>query len=136
MTPEDLSLICRIVRARAGYVVDQAKAPMIENRLGPLVRREGFNSLSDLVSAIKTKRDERLVWALADAMLPKDTAFFRDRTPFTQFRDVILPDLDQRSGSQPLRIWSAGCSTGEEAYSLALTLDEARAGRAGRDVWP
>lgn len=134
MTPDDLSLICRIVRARAGYVVDQAKAAMIENRLGPLVRREGFNSLSDLVAAIKTKRDERLVWALADAMLPKDTAFFRDRTPFTQFRDVILPDLEQRLGTSPLRIWSAGCGTGEEAYSLALTLDEARAGRAGRAI--
>ncbi len=130
MTPDDLSLICRIVRARAGYVVDQTKAPMVENRLGPLVRREGFTSLSDLVAAIKTKREERLVWALADAMLPKDTAFFRDRTPFSQFRDVILPDLFQRTGTQPLRIWSAGCATGEEAYSLALTLDEARAGRA------
>ncbi|MCX8498814.1 MAG: chemotaxis protein CheR, partial [Caulobacteraceae bacterium] len=98
MTPDDLSLICRIVRARTGHVVDQAKAAVIENRLTPLVRREGYNSLSDLMSVIKAKRDERLVWALADAMLPKDTAFFRDRTPFTQFRDVILPDLEQRLG--------------------------------------
>jgi chemotaxis protein methyltransferase CheR len=134
MTPDDFTLICRIVRAKTGYVVDPAKAPTIENRLTALVRQEGHQNLAELMGAIKTQRTDRAIWGLADAMLPKDTSFFRDRTPFDQFRDIIVPDLQARSPSSPLRIWSAGCGTGEEAYSLAMILEANLIGQEGRAV--
>jgi chemotaxis protein methyltransferase CheR len=129
VTPDDFTLICRIVRAKTGFVVDESKASVIENRLAALVRLEGYHTLSELMGAIKTQRSDRIIWALADRVLPKDSSFFRDRTPFYQFRDVILPDLQARSTAAPLRIWSAGCGTGEEAYSLAMMLEAPQLGQ-------
>lgn len=134
MKPEDLELIGLIVQSRTGFVVDLKKGYLIENRLGPLARREGFETASDLIVAIRTKRDDRLIWALADAMTPKDTAFFRDRTPFAQFRETLAPALAKDRGSNPIRVWSAGCSTGQEAYSLAMTVNELRAEHPGIKV--
>lgn len=63
--------------------------------------------------------------AVAEAMTVNETSFFRDRTTFDMLRDRILPDLiDRRRSSRRLRIWSAACSTGQEAYSLAMLLWE------------
>ena len=125
MKPEDLDLIRVIVQARTGFVVDVNKVYLIENRLAPLVRREGFDVAADLVKAIRTRREDRLMWAVADAMTPNETAFFRDRTPFIQFRENLLPALSRARGAEPIKIWSAGCATGEEAYSLAILFRDA-----------
>jgi chemotaxis protein methyltransferase CheR len=134
MKPEDLDLIRVIVQARTGFVVDVNKVYLIENRLAPLVRREAFDAVSDLVKAIRTRREDRLMWAVADAMTPNETTFFRDRTPFIQFRESLLPALARARGSEPIKIWSAGCATGEEAYSLAMIVDDVRANLSGARI--
>lgn len=126
MNPEDLDILKRLVQARSGVVVDPLKTYAIESRLGPVARREGFDSIDELMEATRTRRDERLMWALTEAMTPSETAFFRDRAPFTAFREEILPALAAARGTEPIRIWSASCSSGQEIYSLAMLVDEDR----------
>ena len=120
MTPEDIQLIVALCKQRAGLKIDPTKTYLIESRLGPLARRESYGSVSELIAGLRARREEPLIWALVEAMTSSETAFFRDRTPFAQFRDEILPTLSRMRGPEPIRIWSAGCSTGQEAYSLAM----------------
>jgi chemotaxis protein methyltransferase CheR len=64
------------------------------------------------VAALKARRDERLAWAVTDALTNNETVFFRDRTPFEQFRDEVLPAIADARPDGLVRVWSAGCSTG------------------------
>jgi chemotaxis protein methyltransferase CheR len=124
MTPEDIQLLVALCRSRAGLRVDPAKTYLIESRLAPLARREGYNSVEDLIAGLKVRREEPLIWAMVEAMTVNETAFFRDRTPFQQLRDEVLPTLSRLRGGEPIRVWSAGCATGQEAYSLAMIAEE------------
>lgn len=126
MTPADLEILRRVVQARSGVVVDRLKAYAVESALAPLARREGFASPAELIGAVRQRRDQRLMWALTEAMAPGDTAFFRDRTPFTQFRELMLPALAAGRGGEPIKVWSCACATGQEIYSLAMIADEDR----------
>jgi chemotaxis protein methyltransferase CheR len=125
MTPQDFELLAALGKVRAGLKIDPAKTYLIESRLAPLARREGFGATADMVLALRSMREERLIWAVVEALTFNDTAFFRDRTPFTQFRDDVLPVLSRMRGPGPLRVWSAGCATGQEAYSLAMAAEDA-----------
>lgn len=124
MRTEDRDLIVQLCAARAGQQLDPAKDYVIENRLGPVARREGFDSVGDLIQALRQRRDETLIWGIVEAMAAGDTSFFRDRTPFQAFRDELAPELIRRRAGQPVRIWSAACATGQEIHSLAMVVDE------------
>ena len=130
MTPSEISVICELVLRRSGVVIDPDKVYVIESRLAPVARRQGFTSLSELIQELQSKRDEALMWAVVECMASPETQFFRDRTPFQQLRDEVLPVLAAK-GRETVRIWSAGCSTGQEPYSLAILAEEER-GRHGR----
>jgi len=134
MTPEDIQLLVALCKARAGLRVDPAKTYLMESRLAPLARREGYNSIEDLIAGLKVRREEALIWAVVEAMTLNETAFFRDRAPFDQLRDDILPTLSRLRGAEPIRLWSAGCSTGQEAYSLAMIAEEAKGLETGARI--
>ena len=134
MKAEDIEVVRGVVLSRSGVMIDPAKTYLIESRLAPLARREGFASQADLIQAIRARRDDRLMWALTEALTSNETCFFRDRTPFDQFRDEILPDLAERRGEQPIRVWSAACSTGQEPYSLAMIVDAERSNLPGARI--
>ena len=134
MKPEDIETVRQLVHARSGVMVDPSKTYPIETRLAPVARREGFDSIEDLIQAVREHREERLVWAMAEALAPGDTAFFRDQAPFDQFREEILPELAARRGDRPIRVWSAACATGQEPYSLAMIIDDERAKLRGARI--
>ena len=127
MRPEDVETVRSLVHARSGVVIDPGKTYQIETRLAPVARRAGFASLPDLVQAIRAQRDEKLMWAATEALTSNETCFFRDRVPFAQFREEMLPELMAGRGERPIRIWSAACATGQEPYSLAMIIDDERA---------
>lgn len=133
MTPQEIALVADLVRRRSGVVVDVDKTYLIESRLAPVARREGFPGVSGLIREIAERRDEKLIWPVVEAMASTETLFFRDRTPFDQLRNDILPVL-ARSRQDPIRIWSVGCATGQEPYSLAMLVDEERSAHAGLKV--
>lgn len=126
MTPEDMDLLAALGRARAGLKVETDKHYVVESRLAPLARREGYPSIEALMTALRAKREERLIWAVVEALTVNETAFFRDRETFAFLRDVAMPELSRRRKDGSVRVWSAACSTGQEIYSLAIAADEAR----------
>ncbi len=134
MTPADVETVRQIVHARSGVVIDPRKIYPIESRLAPVARREGFESIEALVQAVRERRDDRLVWSVAEALAPGETSFFRDRAPFETFRDEILPALAAARRDRPIRVWSAACGTGQEPYSLAMILDDDRPKLQGAKV--
>ncbi len=124
MKPEDRELVAQLCAARSGQRVDPAKDYVLETRLSPVARREGFEAVGDLVAALRARRDERLIWAVVEAMAPAETAFFRDRDLFDRFEADILPAIVRNRPDQAVRIWSAACGSGQEVHSLAMLLDE------------
>jgi chemotaxis protein methyltransferase CheR len=128
VTPQDRELVAGLCAARAGLSVDPAKAYLIETRLAPVARREDYRTIAELIEALRRTRDERLIWAVVEAMAAGESAFFRDGTPFELFADAVLPQLATRGPGQPVRVWSAACGAGQEIYSLAMLACEADAG--------
>lgn len=124
----EFQFIAREIRARSGLVLTPDKSYLLETRLAPIARKEGFASVLELISAVRVRRDDRLLWVIADALTTNETFFFRDKTPFDQFRDLVVPDLMKaRPPGARLRIWCAACSSGQEPYSLAMLVQELRA---------
>lgn len=124
MTPRDLELVARLCAERAGLNVDPDKHYLVENRLAPVARREGFGSVEEFVRAVRDRDEERLVWALVEAMSPAEGSFFRHPETFELIAEKVLPALARGREGQPLRIWAAACGTGQEVYSLAMLLAE------------
>jgi chemotaxis protein methyltransferase CheR len=124
LSPADLEFLCALVRVRSGLVLTGERGFFAETRLSPLARREGAVSVSDLVQRVKTAGDDRLLRAVVEAMLIQETSFFRDRTVFRALQDQILPSLAAARGGR-VRVWSAGCGSGQEAYSLAMMAEDA-----------
>jgi len=121
----DRDFVSALCLARAGLKVDAEKAYLIENRLSPLARRECFSSTEAFIDALRHGADDRLAWAAVEAMALPESEFFRDHRVFTQLADEVIPVLARSRGLEPLRIWSAGCGTGQEIYSLAMLLADA-----------
>jgi chemotaxis protein methyltransferase CheR len=124
MNPTEIAQVVSLCRARAGLRVAPDKTYLMESRLAPVARREGFESISDLLEAVRARREDPLVWAVVEAMAAGESAFFRDRGPFREFRDEIAPQLIRVRGSAPIRVWSAACGAGQEIYSLAMLVGE------------
>lgn len=105
--------------------MDSSKQYLVESRVMPIVRRERLSSLDELVLILQRKQSPKLAKDVIEAMTINETYFFRDKSPFDQFRNTILPALiASRQKERKLRIWSAAASTGQEAYSLAMILEE------------
>jgi chemotaxis protein methyltransferase CheR len=117
-------MLASLVRARAGLVLHGDAGYFAETRLGPLARGEGAPSVAALLERLKVNPDERLIRAVVEAMAIGETAFFRDRAVFDHIRDALLPKLAAARPESPVRVWCAGCSSGQEAYSLAILVEE------------
>jgi chemotaxis protein methyltransferase CheR len=124
MNSGDISFLAQVVRRRSGLVLPVHKPHLIEGRLATVMRRFGFRSVGALVQDLRHGRDT-LARAVTEAMTTNESSFFRDRSAFEQFRDQVLPQLlGARAETKRLRIWSAACAAGQEAYSIAMLLDD------------
>jgi chemotaxis protein methyltransferase CheR len=127
MTSEDLVFVAGLCAERAGLAIDPEKAYLVESRLGPVARREGFGAVAELVETLRYRPEERLMVACVEAMAPSETRFFRDRALFERLWREVVPALARRRPDGVVRIWSAGCAAGQEIYSLAMLQAEAPA---------
>jgi chemotaxis protein methyltransferase CheR len=124
-TDADLAYLRAAVLEHASNTLDPARDYLFESRLRPLVKAKELASLAELVAVLRRRPDPATERRIAEAMTVKETSFFRDRAPFELMRRDLLPALvRRREGCRSLRLWSAGCSTGQEAYSLATMLKE------------
>lgn len=111
------------VLKRTGLVLGPEKAYLVDSRLGPLARKEGFASVEALVDALM-RGDRNLSVAVSEALATHETFFFRDKTPFELFENVIAPALKTSRAGRPLKVWCAAASSGQEPYSLSMMADE------------
>jgi chemotaxis protein methyltransferase CheR len=125
--PEDIfHLIRDMIYKECGVVLNEEAKFFIENRLQQSVRRRNFNNFRDYYYFLKydRKKGEELA-NVVDLLTIHETYFFRESQQLETFSEEILPEIHKRnSESRSLRIWSAGCSTGEEAYTLSMILNE------------
>ena len=124
MKPEDLEFVAAMARAKAGLMIGGERAYFVENRLATLARREGWPSVEALVAELRAAPDGPLVRMAVESLATPETSFFRDYPVFDRLRDEVLPDLLARRPDGRVKVWSAGCSTGQEAYSLAILAEE------------
>ncbi len=122
----EVALIAREVKTRSGAVLTREMGGAIAMRLAPLARREGFASVHELVAAARIRADGAMWNAVTDFLAQSETRFFRDRAVFQKLRADLIPAALQRRGHERIRIWSAACSTGQEAYSIAMLIEELR----------
>ncbi|MFL5297445.1 MAG: CheR family methyltransferase [Phenylobacterium sp.] len=124
MIARDLELAIGLCAERAGLRVDPEKPYLLENRLAPVARREGFGSVEEMMAAVRDRDEDRLIWAIVEAMSPSESSFFGDPETFELIAEKVLPALAHRRDSGPIRVWAAACGTGQEIYSLAMLLAE------------
>jgi chemotaxis protein methyltransferase CheR len=123
--PDDFAFFCKLILDRTGLVLGGEKTYLIESRLTPVARKHNLAGLDVLAAALRQGRDPGLLRDFTDALMTNESFFFRDGKPFEQFRQVVLPRLlAARAQQRSFRIWSAACSTGQEAYSLTMILKE------------
>ena len=123
MTPADFHFLARLVRRRGGLSLNDGRSVGLEQRLIPVMRRFGFHDITALVQELRLGSDA-LAAAITEAMTVNETSFFRDPQQFARLRDDVLPRLFAAHGEdRRLRIWSAACAAGQEAWSLAMMLD-------------
>lgn len=124
MNPNDLTLVCDLVRRKSGIDLDSAKEYLVEARLTPLARKLGLASSADVIQKLKM-RDAVVERDVVDAMTTNETSFFRDVTPFDALKKTVIPDLlVKRAAERRLSIWCAASSTGQEPYTIAMLLLE------------
>lgn len=124
ISKQNFDFVSAFVEKQAAIVLEPEKEYLVESRLQPLAREEGFTSLDEYVDAVRAAplvngRHSRIV----DALTTNETTFFRDHFPFEALRKTLLPEHFRRNAtSKTLTLWSAACSTGQEPYSLAMML--------------
>jgi chemotaxis protein methyltransferase CheR len=116
-----------LIRERAGIALEPGKEYLVESRLDPLARQEGFPTLTHFLASLKSSPlASGLHHKVVQAMTTNETSFFRDVRPFEVLKTLVLPELiAQRTAQRALNFWSAACSTGQEPYSVALVMREA-----------
>ena len=108
----------------SGQSIPKSKAYLIEARLAAIARREGFGTMEDLVHCVKSRANPAFIAEIAATLVSKDTRFFRERETLQRVVTDVLPERLKATNTGRLKIWFAGGSTGQEAYSLAILLED------------
>jgi len=126
MTPDEFQDVARFVKRRSGIALGPTKRVLATSKLKPVVARFGFKAVSNLVRELGAP-GEALARDVIAALTTNETSFFRDPAVFEHFRSQIFPALFRaRTKTRRVRIWCAAAATGQEAYSLAMIVEEFR----------
>jgi chemotaxis protein methyltransferase CheR len=121
----EFSYLCELVKNSTAIALDAQREYLMEARLSTIAQREGFDSVSELLTRVRTSGSSQLQWKVVEAMTTNETSFFRDVKPFEALRQVIIPYLIKaRQAERKLSIWCAACSSGQEPYTIAMLLRE------------
>ncbi|AWL11323.1 Protein-glutamate O-methyltransferase [Saliniradius amylolyticus] len=112
----------QFLERRCGIVLGDNKQYLVRSRLSPLLKKYASPSLPELVERVLQERDRGLIEAVIDAMTTNETLWFRDRYPFELLKSEMLAEFKGRPG--PVKIWSAACSSGQEPYSIGMSILE------------
>lgn len=117
----DYQDFCQFLEQQCGIVLGGNKQYLVKSRLSPLISRFDATSITELVQRTQKPSERQLRAAVVDAMTTNETLWFRDTYPYELLKNKLLPELDT---GRPVKIWSAASSSGQEPYSIAITIDE------------
>ena len=118
-------ILAGLLEARTGQQLTMSRRWRIETALSALLRERGIATLDELITILVMGKEPSLSQKVVEALLNNETYFFRDRAPFDVLQRHALPELAQRRAqNKHLKIWSAGCSSGQEVYSLSMLFAE------------
>ena len=124
MNEELFQLFATLIYNHAGIRLNEQKKTLLVSRLQKRIRSLGCAGYHDYYKRVKVDEDERVM--MLNCISTNTTKFFRENHHFEFLRDTLIPGLiESRDTQKELRIWSAGCSTGEEPYSIAISISEA-----------
>ena len=125
ITLNNINFLISLIKERSGISLSEEKLYLLESRLLPIAKKHKKENIESLVNMLRATPSEVIVKNIIEAMTTNESSFFRDTKPFEQFRDIAVPYLLKHvSNKKHFRIWSAACSTGQEPYSIAMTLLE------------
>jgi chemotaxis protein methyltransferase CheR len=131
---QDFTALRALVRKHTGISLSEAKRELVYGRLSRRLRALGLQSFSDYRGLLESDAQGAEMVEFCNAITTNLTAFFREAHHFEYLRDQVVMPLMKRGSGQRLRIWSAGCSTGEEPYSIAMTVRESLPDGARHDI--
>ncbi len=125
MRTQDFVFFRDLVEKHSGIALSEEKLYLIEARLKPVLADHNLNSIDDMLMQLRWKRNQQLIDDVVQSMTTNETFFFRDGAPFDALRETVLPEFQRRrAATRTLNIWSAACSSGQEAYSIAMIIRE------------
>lgn len=123
IAPSEYEAFCRFLEEACGIVLGENKHYLITSRLNKILSELGINSVGSLVETLKLNTKTELRARVIDAMTTNETFWFRDNYPFHIFEKLVLPELLEKKKRQ-IKVWSAACSSGQEPYSISMTVQE------------
>lgn len=125
LSASEFAYVSQLVRREAAIVLEPGKEYLVEARLTPVARQCGAATVSEFVMRAQQRLDPDTQRRIIDALTTNETSFFRDGEPFAAMTNLVLPELlTSRSATRLVRIWSAACSSGQEAYTLAMQMED------------
>jgi chemotaxis protein methyltransferase CheR len=135
LSPLAFDTLANLLKTKSGLIVGTDKHYLLETRLAGIVKRDKLGDLNGLAERLRRLGSDALARDVVEAMTTNESFFFRDDKPFLHFSTQALPRLvAARPSGNPLRVWSAASSSGQEAYSLAMIIAESNAVLGGRKV--
>ena len=133
LTATSFDWVRQLVHRESAIVLAPGKEYLVEARLLPLARTMGLTDVDQYVDSVRSRPRPDDTRRIVEALTTNETSWFRDGDPFTGLTSTVLPSLlAARGPSERLQIWSAACSSGQEAYTVAMLLEDAMPGAAAR----
>lgn len=124
ISPREYEAFRSFIEEACGIVLGENKHYLVVSRLTRLMADNEFKTLSELIEHLRLSPNSPIRDKVVNAMTTNETLWFRDGFPFEVLREKILHELAQRRHLEPIRIWSAACSTGQEPYSISMIAQE------------
>ncbi|MCZ2811000.1 MULTISPECIES: CheR family methyltransferase [unclassified Modestobacter] len=133
LTATSFDWVRQLVHRESAIVLQPGKEYLVEARLLPMAQQRGLSGVSELVESVRSRPDPATTRRIVEALTTNETSWFRDGDPFTALTSTVLPQLlAARRPDERLQIWSAACSSGQEAYTIAMLLSDAMPNAATR----
>lgn len=136
MRADEYTDFCEFLRESCGINLGASKQYLVSTRVRRILEDQAMVRLGDLNRALRLGADPALRQRVIDAMTTNETFWFRDGYPFRYLAESLLPERARQPNRQPLRIWSAACSTGQEPYSISMVYREFAANHRATPVAP
>jgi len=121
---DEFDYLRNLIYREAGINLTPAKKCLVQTRIGKLMRRRSIDGYSELFKLLREDDSGQELTNVIDVITTNHTYFFREEEHFNYLADTIIPELLSKKRNKHIRIWSAGCSSGEEPYSIAIILKE------------